>query len=278
MKIIYKILAKLKGLHFNMLAYTNPQKLKKDGFDMFCTPWQSSMKPYHIEFLNSGKDEVMDIDGNIVQTYKWGSGSKGVLLVHGWGSHTFRWKNYVSPLMESGFTVYALDAPAHGNSNGKIMNLVIYERVIAAFLKRQSAVSHIISHSIGGFAATYYLHQNTDTAIEKIVIMATPSKVAEFFDHYVKQLNLSQKSLKIIQEQFEKELGQKIPFFSIVDFGKKLNTKALIIHDKSDQECLYTEAVKLAAVWDNAQLHLTERLGHELKSKEIVEKIIAFLR
>ncbi len=278
MKLLLKILAKAMGFYFNVLANLNPKKLRKDGFQLFCTPLQTKLKPYHHEFLNPARDAVVSIGGNQIQTYKWGAGSRCVLLVHGWASHTFRWKNYLQPLVESGFTVYALDAPAHGNSSGKIMNLAIYESVIAEFLKTKPAITCIISHSLGCFAVAFYLHQNPASAIQKIVLLATPSNVGEFFNHYAKHLSLSAKALTLIKEQFEMELKHKLSFFSIVGFGKKLSTDALIIHDKSDRECLYTEAVKLAAVWKNAKLHLTEGLGHELKHKEIIEKTIAFIK
>jgi len=103
----------------------------------------------------------------------------------------------------------ALDAPAHGNSTGKIMNLVIYERTLSAFLAKHPDLHTIIGHSIGGFATTYYLSKNPQTSIQNAIILAAPGKVEEFFKFYVQFLGLSNKAIRLIAEQFEKELNQK---------------------------------------------------------------------
>jgi len=266
------------GFYLNSLAYINPEKLKRDGFNLFCTPFSKSLKPHHQAFLNSGLAEVLEIDGNRIQTYRWGKGSRKVLLVHGWESHSFRWKTYVNTLIENDFTVLALDAPAHGNSTGKIMNLVIYEKVLSVFLSRHNDVDTIIAHSIGGFTTTYYLSRNPETSVQKAVILAAPGKVEEFFEFFVQFLGLRKKTIQLITDHFEAVLKQKPSYFSAVNFARDIRTRALIVHDKTDKSTKYTDSEKLSRAWDGSTLKITHGLGHELKNEALLSEIIGFIK
>lgn len=278
MAFIQNIFAKSTGIYFNFLAYLAPKKLKKDGFNLFCTPFYKNLKPHHKAFLDTGLAEILMVDGNQIQTYRWGNGTKKVLLVHGWASHSFRWKTYVNALVKNGFTVVALDAPAHGNSTGKIMNLVIYEKVLTEFLKANSDINTIIGHSLGGFATTYYLSKNQDSTIKKAIILAAPGNVEEFFEYFTNYLGLTKKAINLISEQFEIELNQKPSYFSAVDFATKIKIPAFIIHDKKDRSTKSSDSEKLASAWKNSKLKITEGLGHELKSAELLEEITAYLK
>jgi esterase/lipase len=278
MKFIKQILARLTGIYFNLLAYIHPEKLKKDGFVLFCTPFARILKPHHQAFLIPAMHEVIEVDGDKIQTYRWGTGSRKILLVHGWASHSFRWKSYIKSLIENDFTVFALDAPAHGNSTGKIMNLVRYERVLSAFFEKYPDLDTIIGHSIGGFAATYFLSRNSKTVIQNAVILAAPGKVDEFFQYYVRYLGLSKKAIALITEQFENELKQKPSYFTALNFASNITTKALIVHDKTDKSTSYLDSESLSKVWKNSNLKLTKGLGHELKSEELLLEILNFIK
>lgn len=273
-----KIAARLTGSYLNLLAYIDPEKLKVKGFNLFCTPFSKSLRPHHREFLSTGLAEVFEVDGNNIQTYRWGSGSQKVLLVHGWESHSFRWKSYINRLVENDFTVVAFDAPAHGNSSGKLLNLVSYERVLSAFLLRNTDVKTIIGHSIGGFTTTYYLSRNPETSVKKAVILAAPGRVEEFFDFFVAYLGLKKKTIQLVRDYFEVRLGQKPSYFSAVNFAAAIRTAALIVHDRTDASTNYADSEKLSRTWHNSTLKITGGLGHELKNEELLSEIIEFIK
>lgn len=273
-----KILAKTTGLYFNSLAYLNPNKVKKDGLKLFCTPFARKVKPHHQAFLATGLAEILVVNGNKIQTYKWGNGAKKVLLVHGWASHSFRWKSYIETLIKNDFTVFALDAPAHGNSDGKILNIVIYEKVIAAVLTQNIDIEAIISHSFGSVASILHLSKQPNPNIKKIVLMASPGKVKEFFDFWQQYLGLSSKAIKLISGQFEIELNNKIEYFVAANFAKNFTIPALIIHDKLDKTTNPNDSVTLNKAWKGSKLILTEGLGHELKGQELLNEIIDFIK
>lgn len=269
---------KLLGFYFNLLSFVYPKKLKKDGFLLFCNPFARKVKPHQLEFLQKGMSEVLDLEGFQIQTYKWGSGSKKILLIHGWSSHSFRWKNYIEHLLKNDFTVYALDAPAHGLSSGKSIHVVLYAKVIDAFLKMNSEISFIISHSIGGFATTYFLDHYKTHNLEKVVIMGAPGEASDFFDFYKQTLGLTTKSLQLIIDEFHAQLGKTPSYFSSARFAESITIPALIVHDKNDLATNYNYSIRLNKHWKNSELILTEGLGHDLKSKELIKKVTDFIK
>ena len=273
-----KIMQKSLGFYFNLLSFIHPKKLKKNGFLLFCNPFARKVKPHQLEFLQKGISEVFDLEGYTIQTYKWGSGSKKILLVHGWSSHSFRWKNYIEHLVKNDFTVYALDAPAHGLSSGKSIHVVLYAKVINAFLELNSEITSIVSHSIGGFATTYFLDQYKEHTIEKVVIMGAPGEASDFFDFYKQTLGLTAKSLNLIIEEFYTQLGKVPSYFSSARFAENITIPALIVHDKQDMATNYNYSIRLNKHWKNSELILTEGLGHDLKSKELVKQVTDFIK
>lgn len=272
-----KIMQKFIGFYFNLLSFTHPKKLKKDGFLLFCNPFARKVKPHQLEFLQKGIADSLNLEGYKIQTYRWGGGSKKILLVHGWASHSFRWKNYIEHLVKNDFTVYALDAPAHGLSSGKTIHVVLYAKVIDAFLRLNQDITSIVSHSIGGFATTYFLDHYKEHPIEKAVIMGAPGEASDFFDFYKQTLGLTTKSVNLIIDEFQEQLGKLPSYFSSAKFAESIAVPALIIHDKNDLATSFNHSVRLNKHWKNSQLLLTEGLGHDLKSKELVKKVTDFV-
>lgn len=278
-KKIKKIIQKSVGYYFNALAYVSPKTLEKQGFQLFCNPMAKTIKTHQLQFLEKGKNEILTIESEKIQTYKWGNGSKKIVFIHGWASHSFRWKSYIENLIENDFTVYAFDAPAHGLSTGKMLHVVLYGKAINQMILHNQEIEHIVSHSIGGFATTYWLqhYKNNTKNIKKVVIMGAPGEAKDFFDFYQSILGLSQKAIEIISRSFTKRLGHEPSYFSASKFATDLEKDCLIIHDKKDKDTNPNYSIELNKNWNKSQLILTEGLGHNLKSKNLEQKVIDFI-
>jgi esterase/lipase len=228
-------------------------------------------------FLETGIDSVLQYEDIKIQTYKWGNGSKKVLLVHGWASHSFRWKTTIEHLTENDFTVYAFDAPAHGLSSGKILHIILYSKIINLYLEKHEDIDNIISHSIGGFAVVYWLYLHKENSIKKVVTMGSPGEAKDFFDFYQTTLGLTDRTMKILTNEFMTLLGYEPSYFSASQFAKALQVKGLIIHDKEDKDTSYENSIRLNDSWKNSKLMLTQGLGHALKSKALLENMVQFI-
>jgi len=273
-----KILVRSIGLYINTLAVLAPKLAARKGFELFCWPRRIKMKPHQLEFLNQS-DEKFSIDyaGKKVQAYRWGRGEKKILLLHGWQSHSYWWRYVINRLSKEEFTIYSLDAPGHGLSEGDFLNLPHYSGLIEQFITEHKSLHAILTHSFGGFASVYTLHRLPHLLVNKLVVMAAPGEVEFFFNYYQNMLGLSKKTIKLITDYFIKTIGHPPSYFKMVDFSKSLQLQGLIIHDTEDKEAPFQTAVNMNAIWENSKLISTTGLGHNLKSKELVEEVAKFI-
>jgi Alpha/beta hydrolase family len=273
-----KIFIRSIGFYLNTLALIAPKYAGKKGFELFCWPRRIKMKPHQLEFLNQANEKfTIDYAGKKVQAYRWGTGEKKILLLHGWQSHSYWWRYVINRLSKEEFTIFSLDAPGHGLSEGDFLNLPHYSGLIEQFIDEQKSLHAILTHSFGGFASIYTLHRLPHLQVSKMVVMAAPGEVEHFFNYYRYMLGLSQKAIGLITAQFIRTIGHPPSYFQMKDFAQSLNLSGLIIHDTEDKEAPYKNAISINEAWKNSKLITTTGLGHNLKSKELVEEVVKFV-
>ncbi len=262
--------------YLNTLSLIAPQKAARDGFFLFCRPRRRPVKPHHLEFLNTSYKFTMTYDGKKVQGYRWGEGERKVLLLHGWESHSYWWKSVVSGLSKEQFTIYSIDAPGHGLSEGDYINVPHYSGLIEQIILEKGNFYAILGHSLGAFSAVYTLYR-VPLPVSKLVVMASPGEAKEFFEYYQKVLGLSRRSVKLIGDFFVKKLGHAPEYFSVEEFAKKLTIPGLIIHDTKDTDAPYAHALEAHKNWSNSKMISTTGLGHNLKSTDLIKEVEKFL-
>lgn len=275
--MIKKILPKLIGTYLNTTAYVIPKLTARHGLQLFCYPFRTPLKKYQHEFLNSADQFSFDHDGVAIQGYRWGNGEKKVLFLHGWQSHTFRWKAHIEALASDEYSIYAIDAPGHGLSSGKFLSVPYYSAVIQQLMGSLGNVHAIVAHSLGSFASLHAFHENQSLPVNKLVLLAPPGEARDFVQFYQQTLNLSNKALALVLEQFKKEFKKPIEYYSTTKFAEDVSIEGLIIADEEDVETPYHYALKINERWKTSTLITTKGLGHNLKSKELVKTIIDFI-
>jgi pimeloyl-ACP methyl ester carboxylesterase len=276
-KTMIKTFSKLAGVYLNTLAYLLPKAAARQGFNLFCRPFRTPVKEYHKKFFSTADLFSFDHDGIKIQGYRWGTGSKKILFLHGWQSHTFRWKNYIELLTTDDYSIYALDAPGHGLSQGKFLTVPYYSAVIQQLLGTLGPVHSIVAHSVGGFSALHAFHQQPSLSVEKLILMAPPGEASDFIKFYKNTLNLSGKTIDLILEHFHKELKNPIAYYSTAKFAAAVPVSGLIVHDEDDAETPYHYALKINENWKKSTLITTKGLGHNLKSKDVVAQVVTFI-
>jgi pimeloyl-ACP methyl ester carboxylesterase len=271
------IIAKFVGLYLNTMALTNPTKAGKKGFEIFCYPIRPAFNTKQREFLESGKDKTLEHNGTAIQTYKWGDGSTKLLFLHGWQSHTYRWKRYIDSFDKDEYTIHALDAPGHGMSGGNQFSVPLYSEVIRKYLEDLGDVHAVICHSIGGFSALYTFYKTREFVSPKLVLLAPPGEANEFFTFYKKTLGLSARAERLIIKRFQETFGYAPDYYSAPYFASAVKANGLIIHDEDDLETSVNHAKRISANWKNSRLQITTGLGHNLKSDVVMNSVIEFV-
>lgn len=263
--------------YFNFLAIVAPDKAGREGFYFFCKPRRRPVKPHHLEFLDTAEKIKITYADRKVQGYKWGSGERKLLVLHGWESHSYWWKNIVSTLSKEKFTIYSIDAPGHGLSEGSYINIPHYSGLIEKIILEYGSFYAILGHSLGAFSTAYTLHRAPHLTVSKFVAMASPGEATDFVEFYQKVLGFSEQTMSAIRKYFIEKLGHGPEYFSLKSFTKTLTVPGLIIHDTQDTDAPYTQALEAHQSWKNSKMITTNGLGHNLKSADLIKSVVQFL-
>jgi pimeloyl-ACP methyl ester carboxylesterase len=259
------------------LCFIAPTKATLLAFSLFSHPRKGKLNSNQLPpFLAEAKKETFENNGLQFQTYRWDGDEKIIFLLHGWESNTMRWKKLLPHLTATGHTIIAIDAPAHGLSEGKEFNVIRYAASIDCVVKKYSP-NYIIGHSIGGKASLYYQATYNNPTVEKMVLLGAPSDYAIIFKNYVRLLRLNSRMEKLIHQHYWDRFQVKVPDFSVQHYAQSVTAKGLLFHDVDDTVVLYEESQKTNQYWKTSVLETTKGLGHSLQNKEVYKKITAFL-
>ena len=276
-RILNSILPKIYGAYFNSIALFSRKVAAKKAFDLFCSPRKGKVLAHQKKFLDAALLKKVEVDGVQFQSYRWNGDRDTVLLLHGWESNSFRWRNLISFLQNERFDIIALDAPAHGYSSGTNFNAPLYVKGMRPLIE-QYKPKHIVAHSIGGMTALYHQHQFPDSSIEKIVTLGSPSDFSIIANGYQNILGLNKKVMEAMEALFLDLFGLPMNDFSTAKFAEHIAIKGLLIHDSFDMVTPVTGSEKVHRSWKESTLIKTKNLGHSLHQVEVSKAVIDFLK
>lgn len=273
-----QLLPILLGRYINTMARIAPGVAGAHGFRLFCYPFRPPLRSHQKSFLSAAALLRLEVASNEIQLYRWGNGPKKVLFLHGWQSHTYRWKPFIEMFSHDEYTLYSLDAPGHGMSAGSMLHVPMYSSVIEAVFEKFGHFDAVVSHSLGAFTLLYTIHHQNDLPVDKMVLLAPPGDATEFISFYRDTLRLNDQSIRRIENHFEREIKHPVTFFSAKTFARNQRRPGLIIHDRNDEDTAYTNSVAIHDAWPQSQLVITNGLGHNLKSPDIARQVVEYVR
>ena len=276
-QFLFFITTKSYGIYINLLCFIAPKKATLVAYSLFSQPRKGKLNSSKLPpFLAEAKKETFEKNGQHFQTYIWEGGEKIIFLVHGWQSNSARWRKLIPHLIETNHTIIAIDAPAHGLSEGKEFNVFQYAAYIDSVAKKYTP-NYIIGHSIGGKTSLYYQATYQNPSIEKIVLLGAPADFKIIFEIYIKLLSLNNRMVQLLHQHYWDYFQIKVEHFSAKHFVSSIKAKGFVIHDVEDKIVLYKEGEKITNHWKASVLETTKGLGHSLQNKEVYKKIVAFL-
>jgi len=276
-KLIFLLLAKSIGFYINLLSCLAPKKAVLKAYTIFSNPRKGKIElENYPEILKDAEALSYDLAGKTIQTYLWKGNETVVFLIHGWESNSSRWKKALPFLLETGNTIVAIDAPAHGLSGGSDFNVHHYSE----FIHHIANIYHpkiLIGHSIGGKACLHYHSFYQNKTIEKIIILGAPSDFKAIFENYTSLLSLNSKVHKGLINYYLKNFNLSTDEIKAPLFSNDNKPKGLIAHDTEDAIVAFEEGKKNATIWKEAQFIVTNGLGHSMNDKALFEKIKTFI-
>ena len=262
-----------------LCSAVNKKKAGEQMFRLFCTPLTRSIVAEQEIFKTAEKLHFI-FEGKNLYGYRCHPSHKKILLLHGFSSTCQHFARFVQPLIDKGYEVLAFDAPAHGASEGKVVNALDYCNFIIRINELYGPVDGYIAHSFGGISLALALEKMETDAHLKVVLIAPATETSSAIDGAFKMLNLNNTILrKSMDEVIMDKSGRPTEWFSIRRAIKSFPGQVLWIHDEDDDITPLADALKVKEDnMQNVQFIITKNLGHRriYKDAQIVKRIVNF--
>lgn len=281
MKLVQKIAVGYLRNKFRILSSVSAIKTAEQAFKLFSTPQRRTRGPLPPIFSNAEK-LGFNFEHYHIAGFRWNKGAgPRALIIHGFESSVINFEQYVQPLVDKGYEVLAFDAPAHGRSSGKQVNVLIYSNFIQYLVEHYGPIQSFIAHSLGGLALCMALAEMKPDRNQRVVLIAPASETITAINQYFHFIRL--KSVRVRQE-FDNIItrvgGQPVAWFSINRTLDNIHCPILWLHDEEDKITPLTDALKIKEQnRDNIRFIITKGLGHSriYRDEEVKKQIVAFV-
>jgi len=259
---------------------TKQQAIVKKVYQAFFSPSQYEVKSTDQAILERGNNYRMLFEGGELMVTTWGNSGPAVLLMHGWGGARAQMTGFVEPLLSAGYRVVAYDQPAHGQSDGKLTNLLEIAPTMDLIVQQEGRFDAIIAHSFGTLITSYALVKRNFPPPAKLVYFGAFNQLLESLPRFQALANLPDELIEGLRNMIYDNFGRDV-LDAIVNEAlvQQISIPALMFHDAADNVTPVEDSRAIARVWKSAQFIETDGLGHRgaLQSKEIHEQVIEFL-
>jgi len=270
-------------LQFKVLGAIAPELAFRLQWKLFCTPRRLPRKSWETSALASARRRTLSTETGRVQVFEWGPAeAPAVVLVHGWEHRASFWHAWVQPLVAAGYRAVALDGPAHGDSDGRMANLVTFGAAVQAVLDTSGPVEAVVAHSFGAAVVAGLPVRPPQPAQRlRLVLLSAPVSPREVARRFAELLRLpSAPTVERFARHIKEYTGREADTFAIPAAGPQLGAqKVLLLHDEHDAIVPFGEGQQIAGAWPGAELRPTRGLGHNriLRDPQVVAEAVAFI-
>lgn len=261
-------------------ATSKMQAIVRKTYQAFFSPSRYEEKSSDRTVIERGNNYRIPFDGGELAVTTWGESSSAILLMHGWGGSRAQMTGFVDPLLSAGYRVIAYDQPAHGESDGKMTNLIEIAPTMDLIAQREGPFDAVIAHSFGTLITSYALVNRNFPAPRRLVYLGSFNELLESLPRFQVIAGLPDEIMDgfraMLYENFGRELLESITNEKLTP---QIHIPALMFHDATDNVTPVEDSRTIAKVWKYARYIETEGLGHRgaLQSKSIHEQALTFM-
>lgn len=265
-----------------MIALVSKKKAAKKALKLFSTPMQRA-KVKSPPVFEKGEKLSFKLEGHTIRGHRWlprTATIKKILILHGFESSSKKFNSYISAFIKKGYEVLAFDAPGHGESGGKEINLPLYVKMIDEIYKRFGPVDSFMGHSFGGLAIAHFLETIPHNEATKIALVAPATETKTAIDLFFEYLGLDEEVRKEFDKLILERTGQPSDHFSIRRAMQHIHAPVLWVHDQEDEITPIKDVLK---VQEDSHPHIkflfTKGLGHRkiYRDEGVMKNVVEFL-
>jgi pimeloyl-ACP methyl ester carboxylesterase len=263
MRLTQRLVLKYVRTKFKLLSSISKRKAAEKAFQLFCTPQYRNKKKLPPIFEQAEKLQF-PFEGSLVRGYRWNHPSENkILILHGFESSVINFDRYVKPLIRKGYEVLAFDAPAHGRSTGRTINVLTYKNMIQYIYQHYGPVRSFIAHSFGGLSLSLALETIPHDRSFKVVLIAPAAETSTAIDNFFRFLQLDG-GVRIEFDQLIEDMGGKpVSWYSISRAAAQIQAQVLFLQDKEDHMTPLSDVEPIMGEnHPNFHFVISEGLGH----------------
>lgn len=262
-------------------ARTKYQGIVRKAYQAFFSPSQYEVKQSDRKVIQRGKNYRLPFEGGELAVTAWGESGPAVLLMHGWGGARAQMTGFVEPLISAGYRVVAYDQPAHGETDGKLTNLLEIAPTLDLIREKEGNFEAVIAHSFGTLITSYALVHRNFPPPARLVYFGSFNRLLDSLPRFQALAGLPDEITAGLRDMIYENFGQEV-LDAIVneELAPQINVPALLFHDAADNVTPIEDSRAIARAWQQARLVETDGLGHRgaLQSKSVHAQVLDFLR
>jgi len=269
---------------FKTISKLAPAIAGRMAFELFCTPYPKYKKrKAPAIFHHATKRTVVLTDQTKIHGFEWlpsKPNDQTVLIAHGYASYAYKFEHYIAPLLKMGYRVLAFDAPAHGQSEGKHIHVVIYQEAIQKIMEQAGPIHHFIGHSLGALTLSMIAEKIDQAEARKFVLIAPATKTTTTFANFFKMMHLNEVTKTAFLQDVSNRTSHTVDHFAADRALTNYKGPILWVHDEKDMVCPYEDIINFKEnAPSNIKFLITNGLGHNkvYKTAEIMDQIMTFL-
>ncbi|WP_110972206.1 alpha/beta hydrolase [Pseudomonas huaxiensis] len=238
----------------------------------FLTPYTRPPRDWELPVLERAERITLRFG---LSALRWGQGPT-VLLMHGWEGRPTQFAKIIETLVDAGYTVVALDGPAHGRSPGDEAHVGLFARAVLEAAAELPPLKAVIGHSMG--AASVLLAMQLGLRAEAVVSIAGPARLLGVLRGFARHLNLPPRARAAFIRKVERDVG--LPVAKLDVSGYQLDVPGLIVHAEDDRLVPASEAQVIHDAWFDSRLLMLEQGGHQrvLADPRVVSGVLDLLK
>lgn len=281
MKVTQKLAITYIRIQFKVVAAVSSVIAAERAFTLFCTPFPKRKRRAPALFAKA-ESLQLHLDGNTLAGFRWNKGgTKKLLILHGFASCAYNFHSYINDFVQKGYEVLAFDAPAHGRSSGKTVNVLQYSQMILTINQSYGPIDRYMAHSFGGIALGLALEQLPHGPNTALALVAPATETTTAIDHAFALLGLrSPKVRRAFDDIIQRLSGKPASWFSLRRAVHNIKASILWLHDEDDTVTPLADALQVQA--DNhthIRFVITKGLGHQqiYRDASVRSQIVHFL-
>jgi len=253
------------------LGWVAPKLIANKMRQVFMTPRELPPRDWEMPLLASAERITLRFG---LSALRWGQGP-AVLLMHGWEGRPTQFASLITALVDAGYTVIALDGPAHGRSPGREANIVLFARAMLEAAAELPPLQGVVGHSMGGASAMLAVQLGLRT--QTLVSIAAPARILGVLRGFARYFGLPPRARSAFIRKVEQDVGMQASRLDVAHY--QLDMPGLIVHAEDDTFVPVSESQLIHEAWFDSRLLRLEEGGHQrvLADPRVIEGVLGLL-